>query len=264
MTINGLCQVFIYGTHDPHLLYGVPGLGADAVFAFFSYKRYDLPVVCLAGIASAMFWYPLVYFIHGIYLYPVSFILADLAIRVLGSTVWNGLLGAALALIILNLARRRGLQPSSSEFQRSGDATNLANVTGLLMISCAVLLMVLTHGISSVSNFFLSIGPKIPSGNPLLEEYNPGYVIGILVIFLVVTMLVLLNLLPRYSGQAEAKSSSSEGASLKVRLQRGEEARRDQGHAATRQEPTLTQVIEGILSKPVQVDKVYGWGAVIS
>ena len=33
LTINGICQVFVNGTHDPHLLYGVPGLGADLVFA---------------------------------------------------------------------------------------------------------------------------------------------------------------------------------------------------------------------------------------
>src|ERR1017187_4521148 len=99
LTINGLCQVFVNGTHDPHLLYGVPGLGADLVFASFRYKRYDLPAVCLAGIACSMFWYPIVWFTHGIYLYPLSFILSDLAIRVLGSAFGDGLLGATLALL---------------------------------------------------------------------------------------------------------------------------------------------------------------------
>jgi ABC-type thiamin/hydroxymethylpyrimidine transport system permease subunit len=108
LTINGLCQVFVYANHDPHLLYAVPGLGADVVFALFRYKRYDVPVVCLAGIASAIFWYPIVWFTHGIYLFPLSFILSDLAIRILGSAVGNGLLGAALGLIILSLARRKG------------------------------------------------------------------------------------------------------------------------------------------------------------
>ena len=38
LTVNGICQVFVNGTHDPHLLYGVPGLGADLVFASFRYK----------------------------------------------------------------------------------------------------------------------------------------------------------------------------------------------------------------------------------
>src|SRR5579872_449210 len=87
LTINGFCQVFIYGTHDPHLWYGVAGLGADVVFAAFRYRRYDVPVVCLAGIASGIFWYFIVWFTHGIYLYPPIFILADFAIRVLGSAI---------------------------------------------------------------------------------------------------------------------------------------------------------------------------------
>ena len=106
MTINGFGQVFLNGTHTPHLLYGVTGLGADVVFASFKYRRYDIPAVSLAGVASTMFWYPIVYFTHSLNLFPSSFIVADLAIRVLGSAVGNGLLGAAIGLAILRLARR--------------------------------------------------------------------------------------------------------------------------------------------------------------
>jgi energy-coupling factor transport system permease protein len=207
MTINGFCQVFAYGTHDPHLLYGVTGLGADIVFASFRYKRYDLPVACLAGIAAAVFWYPIVWFTHGIYLYPIAFILSDFAIRVLGSAVGDGLLGAALALIILALARRRGIASPPSFFGNGGDVTKLANATGLLIVSAAVFLMALTHGFPSVSNFFLSIGPKIPSGNPLLEEYNLGYVIGVLMIFLVLTMLAFWNLRSLYTDQVKPSAA---------------------------------------------------------
>src|SRR3989442_15412489 len=84
----------------------VTGLGADVAFASFKYRRYDIPAVSLAGVASTMFWYPIVYFTHSLNLFPSSFIVADLAIRVLGSAVGNGLLGAAIGLAILRLARR--------------------------------------------------------------------------------------------------------------------------------------------------------------
>jgi energy-coupling factor transport system permease protein len=198
LTINGFCQVFVHGTHDPHLLYGVPGLGADVVFALFRYRRYDVPAVCLAGISCAMFWYPIVWFTHGVYLYPLSFIASDLAFRVLGSAVGNGLLGGALALIILRLAGRKWDEARAPVPGYGDGATKVANVTGLVIASFGVLLIVLTRAFSSVSNFFLSIGPKIPSGHPSLEEYNLGYVIGVLLIFLVLTLLAFWNLRSRY------------------------------------------------------------------
>jgi hypothetical protein len=73
------------------------------------------------------------------------------------------------------------------------------NVAGFLVVCFGALLIALTYAFSSVSNFFLSIGPNIPPGNPMLEEYNPGYVIGILLIFLSLTMLAFWNLRSRYS-----------------------------------------------------------------
>jgi energy-coupling factor transport system permease protein len=203
LTINGICQVFVNGTHDPHLLYGVPGLGADLVFAYFRYRRYDLPTVSLAGIACAMFWYPVVWFTHGIYLYPVSFILSDLALRVLGSAFGDGLLGGAVALLLFGLVGRKwDERPAPAFGSRHADAKD-ANATGLLIISLGVLLIAVTHAFSSVSNFFISIGPNIQAGIPELEEYNPGYVIGVLVIFLVVTILAFWNLRSAYSDETE-------------------------------------------------------------
>jgi ABC-type thiamin/hydroxymethylpyrimidine transport system permease subunit len=201
MTINGICQVFINGTHDPHLLYGVPGLGADLVFASFRYKRYDLPAVCLAGVATAMFWYPIVWFTHGIYLYPVSFILSDIALRVLGSAVGDGLLAGAVALLIFSLLRRKWNEPRASVLGGGGGGVKDANAAGLLIISMGILLMVLTHALPSVSNFFLTIGPNISAGMPNLEEYNPGYVIGVMLIFLVVTILAFRNFRSLYSDE---------------------------------------------------------------
>jgi ABC-type thiamin/hydroxymethylpyrimidine transport system permease subunit len=107
MTINGFGQVFLNGTHAPHLLYGVAGLGADLVFASFMYKRYDVSVAALAGLFASLFWYPVVYATHGVYLYPTSFIIVDLIVRALGSTIGNGLLGAAIGTVILKIARGR-------------------------------------------------------------------------------------------------------------------------------------------------------------
>lgn len=201
LTINGLCQVFANGTHDPHLLYAVPGLGADLVFASFRYRKFDLPAVCLAGIASAMFWYPIVWFTHGIYLYPASFILSDLVLRVLGSAVGDGLVAGAVALLVLSLAGRKWDERRPSQFENVDGAWNNANATGLLVVSFGVLLMAVTHGFSSVSSFFLSIGPKIPPGNPMLEEYNPGYVIGVLLIFLAITISAFWNFRSAYSDE---------------------------------------------------------------
>jgi ABC-type thiamin/hydroxymethylpyrimidine transport system permease subunit len=201
LTINGLCQVFVNGTHDPHLLYGVPGFGADLVFASLRYKRYDVSAVCLAGVACSAFWYPIVWFTHGIYLYPVSFILSDLVLRVVGSAVGDGLLAGGVALLVLSLAGRKWDHPTPPPFGTGRWQLKDADATGLLIVSLGVLLIVLTHGFPALSNFFLSIGPKIPPGIPTEEEYNPGYVIGILMTFLVLAVLAFAHLRSLYSGE---------------------------------------------------------------
>lgn len=101
MCVNGFVQVFIDGTHAPHLLYGVTGVGVDLVFGMFGYRRYDARIVALAGLVSQMSWYPIVYLTHGVVLYPISFIIADLVVRALGSVVGDGLLGAAIGFLLL-------------------------------------------------------------------------------------------------------------------------------------------------------------------
>ncbi|MDV3294096.1 MAG: ECF transporter S component [Nitrososphaerales archaeon] len=108
MTTNGFVQVFVGGAHAPHLLYGVSGLAVDLVFASFRYRRYDLPVALLAGVACAVSWYPIVYFTHGVFLLPSSFAVSDFILRVFGSAIGDGLLGAALGVAIASLARRGG------------------------------------------------------------------------------------------------------------------------------------------------------------
>jgi ABC-type thiamin/hydroxymethylpyrimidine transport system permease subunit len=203
LTINGLCQVFANGTHDPHLLYGVPGLGADIVFASFRYRRYDITTIGLAGIACAMFWYPIVWFTHGLYLYPTAFILSDFVMRVVGSVVGDGLLAGGVALLLLTLTKQKWAEGGPPKVEAPRGSTKDANATGLLTMSLGVLLIALTHASSGLADFFLSIGPKnIPPGNPTLEEYNPGYVIGVLIIFLSLAILAFWNARSLYSEDA--------------------------------------------------------------
>lgn len=193
LTVNGLIQVFIYGTHDPHILYGFSGLGADIVFARFRYARYDGPVLFLAGAALGLFWYPIVFFTHGVYLYPPSFVLSDLLTRVIGSGVGDGLIGAALAIAVTSLAGGKwslslGLGDGRREITRR-DVLIGASVVGL-----GVLLIAATSSSALVAQFFNGIGPKIPSGVPGSEEYNPGYVLGILLVFLSLLVLTFQRL----------------------------------------------------------------------
>jgi energy-coupling factor transport system substrate-specific component len=203
LTINGMCQVFVYGTHYPHLWYGFSGLGADIAFALFRFKRYDALTVGLSGASSGLFWYPIVWFTHGVYLYPPSFILPDFVTRLLASAFGDGLLGAALALIVLRVAGRRRGRPFASWSGGAEADARRANIIGLGMISLGVLVIVLTYSLPPVSNFFLSIGPKIPGGLQTSEEYNLGYVIGTLLIFLDLTMLGFWKLRSRYSSLPE-------------------------------------------------------------
>ncbi len=110
MTVNGIGQFLIDGFQGPHhLLYGVSGLGADVVFGLFRYRRYGVRVSIAAGIASQMFWLPISYAYHAVLqLYPLTFIESDLVVRVLGSVVGDGLLGAALGFVIISLAGHLG------------------------------------------------------------------------------------------------------------------------------------------------------------
>lgn len=199
LTINGACQVFLAGTHDPHLFYGVPGLGADLVFAYFRFRRYDVISVALAGAACAMFWYPIVWFTHGIFLYPISFVAVDLGFRALGGAVGDGLVGGALAVEAASLVGRRwdSFTPMPLE---AGMLPHRLKGLAALVASAGSVLVVTTYAVPEVARFFVEIGPGIPAGLPFEEEFNPGYVIGLLMVFLVVVMLAFWRFRSSYLG----------------------------------------------------------------
>jgi len=117
MAINGLGQYFLVdslqGPH--HLFYFLAGLGADVLFGLFRYKSYDVATCILAGIAAQLFWIPVSYVYHNVFsIYSRGFIENDIATRIIGSAIGDGLLGAALGYVILRTAiainKRRSLQ----------------------------------------------------------------------------------------------------------------------------------------------------------
>lgn len=207
LTINGFCQVFVNGTHDAHLLYGAPGLGADLVFAYHRFARYDWRTIGLAGAACAVFWYPIVWFTHGMYQYPVSFLLPDFAVRVLGSLFWDGVMVGAIAMVLFRLARRDWRETRPLVIEGGAEETKLWNAAALLVVSLGALLAVLTRASTALSDFFLSVGPKIPAGIPSLEEYNPGYAIAAAMVFLALALLAFWHLRSYYSVPAGGAAS---------------------------------------------------------
>ena len=127
MTINGFVQVFVRGIHAPHLLYGVTGLGADITFSLYGDERYDARTCMLAGIACEVFWYPIVYFTHFVYLFPVPFVIFDFILRIPGSAIGDGLVGAALGFILLLVVRKvEGLEgPHAAPRSSAPDAISV-------------------------------------------------------------------------------------------------------------------------------------------
>ncbi len=101
-------------------------------------------------------------------------------------------MGAALALVILKLLGREWKAPRLREPER-GHPTKTALAIGLLVIALGVLMIAMTYSVPAVANLFLGIGPKIPGGVPTSEEYNPGYLIGAVLILLTMAILAFEN-----------------------------------------------------------------------
>lgn len=108
MTINGVGQFVIDGFQGPHhLLYGVAGVGADVGFAAFRYRRYDVLATVFAGIMAQLFWIPVSYAYHSVpQFYSTMWMEGDLAARMLGGALGDGLLAFAIGYAVLRIAKQ--------------------------------------------------------------------------------------------------------------------------------------------------------------
>jgi energy-coupling factor transport system permease protein len=115
MTINGFGQFIVDGFQGPHhLLYGLAGLGADAVFAAFRYKRFDLTASALAGMGCQTFWIPVTYAYHNVLgRFSSAFIVGDVLTRLVVGALADGVLGAVIGWAILRLFRQTSKTASS-------------------------------------------------------------------------------------------------------------------------------------------------------
>lgn len=98
-TIAGTVEVLIGNTVGPILIVSamIQGLGAEAVFAAFRYRRYNLVVLMLAGIGAAVFSFIWGYFRSGFAALSVDLVLAMLIVRLISGALLAGLLGKWIA-----------------------------------------------------------------------------------------------------------------------------------------------------------------------
>lgn len=98
-TIAGTVEVLIGNTVGPILIMSamIQGLGAEAVFAAFRYRRYNLVVLMLAGIGAAVFSFIWGYFRSGFAALSVDLVLAMLIVRLISGALLAGLLGKWIA-----------------------------------------------------------------------------------------------------------------------------------------------------------------------
>lgn len=98
-TIAGTVEVLIGNTVGPILIVSamIQGLGAEAVFAAFRYRRYNLVVLMLAGMGAAVFSFIWGYFRSGFAALSVDLVLAMLIVRLISGALLAGLLGKWIA-----------------------------------------------------------------------------------------------------------------------------------------------------------------------
>lgn len=97
----------------------VQGLGAEIVFLFFFYKRWDLKILILASIVSAFFSYSLDYYIYEYNNLSLSFNLIQLISFVISSAFLAGYLSQNISerLIRLGLLDQFLIATSKQEFK---------------------------------------------------------------------------------------------------------------------------------------------------
>lgn len=98
-TVAGILEVLIGNTTGPILIVSamIQGLGAEAVFAAFRYRKYSLPVLLLSGVGAAIFSFVWGYFRSGFAALSPELVIAMLIVRMISGAILAGLLGKWIA-----------------------------------------------------------------------------------------------------------------------------------------------------------------------
>lgn len=120
-TIAAAIEVLLGNAVGPRLILSgvIQGLGAEAAFAVTRYKRFDLWVLMLAGVGSAIFSFVYGYFLGGFTVFSTGYVLLMFSIRIVSGAVIAGVGGKAVADGLLATGSLRGYAIARSE---KGDA----------------------------------------------------------------------------------------------------------------------------------------------
>ncbi|WP_040226932.1 ECF transporter S component [Bhargavaea cecembensis] len=109
-TLAAIIEVLLGNGAGPRLILSgiIQGLGAEAAFAATGYKRFNLPVMMLAGAGSAVFSFVYGYFVSGYAALDPKFVLIMLGLRVMSGILIAGVGGKYLADGLLATGALRG------------------------------------------------------------------------------------------------------------------------------------------------------------
>ena len=116
-TIAAAIEVLLGNAVGPRLILSgiVQGLGAEAVFAATRYKVFNLWILMLAGMGSAIFSFVYGYFLGGFTVYSTGYVLFMLAVRLFSGALIAGVGGKWIADGLLATGTLRGYAISRSK-----------------------------------------------------------------------------------------------------------------------------------------------------
>ena len=108
--LAAVIEVLLGNGAGPRLILSgmIQGLGAEAAFAATGYRRFNLPVMMLAGAGSALFSFVYGYFVSGYSALDPKFVLLMLTLRVMSGMIIAGVGGKYLADGLLATGALRG------------------------------------------------------------------------------------------------------------------------------------------------------------
>ena len=109
-TISAAIEVLLGNAIGPRLILSgiVQGLGAEAVFAATRYRMFNLWVLMLAGMGSAVFSFVYGYFLGGFTVYSTGYVLFMLAVRIFSGALIAGVGGKLITDGLLATGTLRG------------------------------------------------------------------------------------------------------------------------------------------------------------